>query len=656
MFVTGENIQIHGGVGLHVGLRRAPATTSGRSRTTRCSATRAGSAAASPTSCSTPRVTQTGSRRSSPRCTTPSPSTSAPATRSTSSSGTPAGRAAAREVVRQWWGRDPGFTLVMLSLSSLGALFFRGGLVAQGRHRLLGRHVPELHAEPDLRPGVPSGARSRSSTGRSSRSRSGSRPRPAACPRSSPARSPARRWRRTTRYAAVDTPFGEVGLLAPLAPDVALLHAPVADRQGNVAVHPPLLEGRVGRAGRPPGRDRHGRAGRRRPPAVVAPRAHPRAPGARGLRGADGRAPRRPVHGRPARRRVRRGLRVLGRGPRREPRATTTTTGSATGCSTSTTQDEYLAPSRRRPGRGAARQGRARLVAHRRGRVPPRPRRAPEPVGAGGRRWGARHLAERVLALDAHAVLAGAGVANLAAWLGVAQARAAGERRAAHRRDRTVGLRARRRPTRSCSTTATSRVRRCSATPALVLGTLVGGPGTTHDRVPRRRAGRPLRQRQLDARSPTARSSSARAAATTSPASPPRRSWSRRSRPAHAARACGYVTSPGRAVRALVTDLGTLEKLDGDELVLTAVPGRGRTRSPTGSPRRAPPAAGTSQVAPTTCGSCAGRRADEVAALRALGPPRLVPPRPVSEPLPLSGARSRRAGPSGPGRGPGAGA
>src|SRR3954454_10276346 len=37
--------------------------------------------------------------------------------------------ALARETVRQWWGRDPQFTLVMLSLSSLGALFFRGGLV-----------------------------------------------------------------------------------------------------------------------------------------------------------------------------------------------------------------------------------------------------------------------------------------------------------------------------------------------------------------------------------------------------------------------------------------------------------------------------------------------------------------------------------------------
>ena len=34
---------------------------------------------------------------------------------------------------------------------------------------------------------------------------------------------------------------------------------------------------------------------------------------------------------------------------------------------------------------------------------------------------------------------------------------------------------------------------------------------------------------------------------------------------------CGYITSPGRSVRALVTDLGVLEKRDG-VLILTAVP------------------------------------------------------------------------------------
>ena len=41
--------------------------------------------------------------------------------------------------------------------------------------------------------------------------------------------------------------------------------------------------------------------------------------------------------------------------------------------------------------------------------------------------------------------------------------------------------------------------------------------------------------------------------------------------PGRTPEACGYVTSPGRTVPALVTDLGTLEKQDG-ELVLTAVP------------------------------------------------------------------------------------
>ena len=85
---------------------------------------------------------------------------------------------------------------------------------------------------------------------------------------------------------------------------------------------------RVGRARGPPRRDRHRRAGRRRPAAVVTPRPHPRAPRARGRRGADGRAPRWPLRRRPPGRRLRRGLRVLGRRARRDPIATTTTAGS----------------------------------------------------------------------------------------------------------------------------------------------------------------------------------------------------------------------------------------------------------------------------------------------------------------------------------------
>ena len=44
-------------------------------------------------------------------------------------------------------------------------------------------------------------------------------------------------------FATVDTPFGEVGLLEAYAPDIALLHAPIADRAGNLAFNAPRLEG-----------------------------------------------------------------------------------------------------------------------------------------------------------------------------------------------------------------------------------------------------------------------------------------------------------------------------------------------------------------------------------------------------------------------------
>ncbi len=65
--------------------------------------------------------------------------------------------AAAREVVRQWWGRDPHFTLVMLSLSSLGALFFRGGLVDRVITGYSGDTFPNFTPNPWFQRGYRSG-------------------------------------------------------------------------------------------------------------------------------------------------------------------------------------------------------------------------------------------------------------------------------------------------------------------------------------------------------------------------------------------------------------------------------------------------------------------------------------------------------------------
>src|SRR4051812_4941285 len=156
--------------------------------------------------------------------------------------------AATREVVRQWWGRDPQFTLVMLSLSSLGALFFRGRLVRSVITGYSGDTFPNFTPNP-----VFAGAYERgevdvehwSFLAFAQRLEAGARGLPAIVTRSISGSS----MEANDGFARVDTPFGEVGLLAPLRADVALVHAPIADRHGNVAFHPPLLEGVWGALG-----------------------------------------------------------------------------------------------------------------------------------------------------------------------------------------------------------------------------------------------------------------------------------------------------------------------------------------------------------------------------------------------------------------------
>jgi acyl CoA:acetate/3-ketoacid CoA transferase beta subunit len=185
--------------------------------------------------------------------------------------------------------------------------------------------------------------------------------------------------------------------------------------------------------------------------------------------------------------------------------------------------------------------------------------------------FGARHLARRAAEGAFDGVLAGAGVANLAAWLGVQLAR---EQGAQVQLTAEIGLwgydatpadpfvlNHRNFPTATMLADATT-----------VLGTLVGGPGT--------RALGCLGGAQIDrfgnVNSTTLQpdgpflvgsgggndvASSAEeciVVATLSPARTPER--------------CAYVTSPGRAVEALVTDLGTFEKRGGETLQLVAVP------------------------------------------------------------------------------------
>src|ERR1700691_5535917 len=66
--------------------------------------------------------------------------------------------AAAREMARQFWDSDAGFTLIMVSLSSLGALFFRGNMVGKVITTYSGDTFPTYTPNPVFQQAYASGA------------------------------------------------------------------------------------------------------------------------------------------------------------------------------------------------------------------------------------------------------------------------------------------------------------------------------------------------------------------------------------------------------------------------------------------------------------------------------------------------------------------
>jgi acyl CoA:acetate/3-ketoacid CoA transferase alpha subunit/acyl CoA:acetate/3-ketoacid CoA transferase beta subunit len=150
--------------------------------------------------------------------------------------------AAARELARQFWGREPGFTLVMTSLGALGALFFRGGLVRKVVTTYSGNSFPTYTPNPVFRTAYESGAvdvEHWSILTLSQRLEAAARGLPATVTGSLVGSCMAD----NDAFSVVDTAFGPVGLLAPLVPDVALVHAAAADPTGNLLFSEPLLDG-----------------------------------------------------------------------------------------------------------------------------------------------------------------------------------------------------------------------------------------------------------------------------------------------------------------------------------------------------------------------------------------------------------------------------
>jgi len=330
--------------------------------------------------------------------------------------------AAARELVRQTWGSDPHFTLVMLSLSSLGALFFRGGLVDKVVTAYSGDSFPTYTPNPIFQQAYKSGeveVEHWSILTYLQRLEAAARGLPATVTGSLRESS----MEANDDFAVVATPFGPVGLVAPLVPDVALLHGVAADREGNVAVNPPLLEGVWGALAA------------RRGAVVTVERVVDdlspwsdlvRIPAHRVLAVAET-----PMGAHPGGL-FARGTAVEGYGE--DVDFWVLARDACRGDFDAFARHWYLEPADqddylRRLG--------AERVDWLRRRVDPESWREDEaawPVDESGpvtgwetaAVWGARELQARIAETGADAVLAGAGVANLAAWVGVAAARAAG--------------------------------------------------------------------------------------------------------------------------------------------------------------------------------------------------------------------------------------
>ena len=473
--------------------------------------------------------------------------------------------AAAYELVRQSWGTDPGFTLVMLSLSSLGALFFRGGLVRKVVTAYSGDSFPTYTPNPIYQDAYQSGrveVEHWSILTFQQRLEAAARGLPAMVTGSLAGSSMAT----NADFMEVETPAGRVGLVTPLQPDVAIMHGVVADRDGNVALSPPSLEGVWGALAAKRGAivtvekvvddisfvaDRVLVPGHRVLAVVEAPfGAHPGGLFARGL----------PDEGYGEDVEFWVSVRNATRGDFDAwAREWVLDVGGHDGYLRALGHDR-LAWLR---GRTDPESWRADEAAH------PVDRDAPITSWETAAAIGVRVLRERIDAAGAHAVLAGAGVANLAAWVGVTGARAEGNQ---------VVLTAELGMWNYSPTPADPYIFNHRSFPTAgalsdashVLGLMIGGHGTRVigclgaaqvDRFGN------INSTDIPGRSFLVGSGGANDVASRAAEC----LVVTQARPHRMPADVGYITGPGERVRTVVTDLGVFRKHDG-ELWLAAVP------------------------------------------------------------------------------------
>ena len=165
-----------------------------------------------------------------------------------------------RELVRQWWGRRPAFTLALTGLGSPTTALVTGGLVERVVTTFIGEGYPYPTPQPLIAAAVLEGrlrVQNWSMLTLPLRVLAGALGVPFLPTRSLLGSSMEEDNARDGDFLAVDDPFdpdeasrageagarsGRIGLVRALVPDVALFHAWAADRAGNVLTAAPLNE------------------------------------------------------------------------------------------------------------------------------------------------------------------------------------------------------------------------------------------------------------------------------------------------------------------------------------------------------------------------------------------------------------------------------
>lgn len=157
-----------------------------------------------------------------------------------------------RELVRQWWGRRPNFTVATVGLGSPWTALIHGGLVRRVITTFMGEGYPFPTPQPLISRAVLDGRLDVSNWSMLTfplRLLAGAMGVPFLPTRSLLGSSMEEDNARAGDLIVADDPFGTEGRVAfvrALVPDMALIHAWAADRSGNLIAAPPLNENLYG--------------------------------------------------------------------------------------------------------------------------------------------------------------------------------------------------------------------------------------------------------------------------------------------------------------------------------------------------------------------------------------------------------------------------